>query len=137
MKNTVTMILKGATRVISYSKDGVNRSIVGFTRLDSVELDGKNVLPKIMAPLAIVNGSAYAQLDALGSAVEIKDCANDELALQIEIEDEFHPEWMSFYVVDFKSAEMSLVDGVWYMAGGKEENLEWYDNLSAPIITTP
>ena len=130
MKNTVTMILKGATRVVRYAKEGVNHSIVGFTRLDSIELDGKDVLPMIMAPLAIVSGSEYAS----GPAVEIKDCANDELALQIEVEEEFHPEWMSFYVVDFKDAEMSLVDGVWYKAGGKEENLEWYDNLSAPIM---
>lgn len=134
MRKTVTMILKGATRVISFSKEGEKRSLVGFTRFDSIELDGKNVLPMVLAPLTIENGSECAKLYGYDSVTEIKDCGHDELALQIEIEDDFHPEWMSFSAFDFKSTVMLLIDGVWYMADGNEDNWEWHENLSAPIM---
>lgn len=134
MGKMVTMILKGATRVIRYSKEGEKRSLVGFTRLDSIDLDGKNVLPMVMSPLTIENGSECARLYGYDSVTEIKDCDHDELALQIEVEDEFHPEWMSFSAFDFKSTVMFLIDGAWYMAEGIEANWEWYENLSAPLM---
>lgn len=134
MGRMVTMILKGATRVMSFSKEGEKHSLVGFTRLDSIELDGKNVFPMVMAPLTIENGSECARLYGYDSVTEIKDCDHDELALQIEVEGDFHPEWMSFSAIDFKSTVMHLIDGVWYMSDGKEDNWEWYENLSAPIM---
>lgn len=134
MRKTVTMILKGTTRVISFSKEGEKRSLVGFTRFDSIELDGKNVLPMVLAPLTIENGSECARLYGYDSATEIKDCDHDELALQIEVEDEFHPEWMSFAAIDFNSTVMLLTDGAWYMTDGNEDNWEWLENLSAPIM---
>lgn len=134
MSKMVTMILKGATRVIRYSKDGVKNSVIGFTRLDAIELEGIDILPRISAPIVKERGFEYANLHRYGPIVEVKDCDYDELALQIEIEGEFHSEWMSLYVADFKSVEMNLVDGVWYMPDGKEESWDWYDNLSSPIF---
>lgn len=134
MSKMVTMILKGATRVIRYSKDGVRNSVVGFTRLDAIELDGADILPLIAAPMVIERGFEHANLHRYGPVVDVKDCDYDELALQIEVDEEFRPEWMSFWVIDFKSVEMNSVDGVWYKAEGKEENWEWYDNLSSPIM---
>lgn len=134
MRKTVTMILKGATRVMKFSKEGENCSLVGFTRFDSIELDGKNVLPMVMAPLTIENGSECAKLYGYDSVTEIKDCDHDELALKIEVDGDFHPEWMSFAAIDFNSTVMLLIDGVWYMTDGNEDNWEWYENVSAPIM---
>lgn len=133
-KKNVTMILKGATRVLRHSKEGVNYYEVGFTRLDAIEIDGKNVLSLISAPIVKLRGYEHANIHKYGPVAEVKDCDSDELALQIEIEGEFNPEWMALFVADFKSTEIYLIEGVWYKTGGNEENWDWYDNLSSPIM---